>query len=260
MAEILLLNPRKRRRKMSALQRKYFGKRAKNPRKKRRRSLAVARASATRRRRARGGNYGNFRGAIGPSRLTNPRRRKRRILTAAYRTIRRRRRSNPSLRLGSIPNRALSLLKSGGIGASGAIAADLLWGYGKGYLPDFVAGSAIAQYATKLLVAIGVGLLGEKVWRGKGREMAVGAATVTLHDALKAQLQASFPDVKLGEYLTFAPTVGTMEQAGRLLSTGMSGVGEYLSGLPQAVGYETDNSGYYGSGNGDFTGDGLSGY
>lgn len=248
MAEILLVNPRKRRkrtkarRKLSALQKKYFG----GGRRKRRRAVASAAAPRRRRRRK----------STAVARMSNPRRR-RRVITATYRALRRRRRrSNPSLRLGSIPNRAISLLKSGGIGASGALVADLAWGYGKGYLPDFVAGSPLAQYATKLLLAIGVGLVGEKVWRGKGREMAVGAATVTLHDALKAQVQASFPDVKLGEYLTFAPTVGTMEQAGRLMSTGM---GEYLQGLPSAVGYEPDSSGFYGSGNGDFSGDGMSG-
>lgn len=90
--------------------------------------------------------------------------------------------------------------------------------------------------------------------------LAQGAATVVLHDALKAQVQASFPDIKLGEYLTFAPTYGPMEQAGRLMSTGVpNGMGEYMSGLPDQIGYPDSNDGYYGSGDGSYQGDGMSG-
>lgn len=249
MAELLLVNPRKRRkrssarRKMSALQLKYFGK----GRKRRRRTKSRAAASAAPRRRRRSA-----------TRLSNPRRRRRRIVAQAFRTIRRRRRNNPSLRGGlrGLPQTGISLLKSGGIGALGALGLDMVWGQIRDKLPLSVAGSPLAQYAIKLLGAIAVGWVGDKALRGRGRDLAVGATTVVLHDALKAQVAASFPDIKLGEYLTYAPTVGTMDQAGRLLSTGM---GEYLSGLPQGVGYPEDSSGYYGDGNGDFTGDGLSG-
>lgn len=253
MAEILLVNPRRRRkrggarRKMSALQRKYFGKRRSSSRpKRRRRRAAVAVAAPRRRRRARLSN---------PS----PRRRRRRIITQSFRTIRRRRRSNPSFRggLSGLPNTGISLIKSGGVGALGALGLDMVWGYSREALPASVAGSPLAQYTLKLLGAIAVGWIGNKVLRGRGRELAVGATTVVLHDALKAQVAASFPNIKLGEYLTYAPTIGPMDQAGRLLSTGM---GEYLSGLPQGVGYPEDSSGYYGDGNGDFTGDGLSGH
>lgn len=244
MAELLLVNPSKRRRrkrKMSAKQLKYFG----GGRKKRRRARASAAAPRRRRRRSR---------AVAV--MSNPRRRRsRRSITRGFR----RRRRNPSLRgsISSIKNSALPLIQDGTIGAVGAIGLDLLWGYGKTYLPATIAGSALAQYAAKLLGAIVVGMVGDKVMRGKGKAMATGAATVVLHDAMKAQLQASFPTLQLGEYLTYAPTVGSARAAGRLLSTGM---GEYLSGLPQAVGYPDDSSGYYGDGNGAFVGDGVSGY
>lgn len=251
MAELLLVNPRRRkkrksgaRRKLSALQQKYFGK------KRRRRSSTASAAPARRRRRRRSTTVAKY--------ASNPKRR-RRSLTATFRRSRRARRSNPSLRgsLRSIPQTAAGLLRAGGVGAVGALGLDMLWGYGKRWLPASVAGSPIAQYAVKLLGAIAVGMVGDRVLRGKGRELAVGATTVVLHDALKAQVAASFPGIQLGEYLTYAPTVGTMDQAGRLLSSGM---GEYLSGIPQAVGYNAeDASGYYGDGNGDFSGDGLSG-
>lgn len=143
------------------------------------------------------------------------------------------------------------MLKAGGIGAVGALGLDILMGYANPYLPASIAGSAIAQYAVKLAGALAVGMVGGKVLRGRGRDLAVGATTVVLHDALKAQVQTSFPSIALGEYLTYAPTTGVMRRAGRVLSTGMSGVGEYLSGLPNA-----DDNGDW---SGDYTTDGMNG-
>lgn len=241
MAEILLVNPRKRKsrrgkRRMSALQRKYFG----GGRKKRR---AVARAANPRRRKRRKQNV-----YINPS--PRRKRRSRRTLTRGAR-----RRRNPSLRGmgGSVINQVMPTLRAGFIGAAGAIGLDLLWGYGKAYLPASIAGSPLAQYGAKLLGAIAVGMIGGKVLRGRGRDLATGAATVVIHDALKAQIQASFPAVQLGEYLSYAPVTGYMPRAGQLLSTGLSGqVGEYLSGLP----HSEDDQTY----SGDWTGDGMNGY
>lgn len=140
-------------------------------------------------------------------------------------------------------------LKAGAIGATGALGLDLLWGYGAQYLPASIAGSPIAQYAVKLLGALAVGMIGGKILKGKGAALAVGATTVVLHDALKAQIKSSFPSIPLGEYLTFAPTMGTMPRAGRLLSSGM---GEYLSGLPS----QSEDGNY----SGDYTSDGVSGF
>jgi hypothetical protein len=217
MAEILLVNPRRRRRRKSAS-------------KARRRRRSAPRAVRRRRRRS-------------VARIANPRRRSRRSLT---RSVRRRRR-NPSLRgmtAGVVP-----LLKDGFMGASGALGLDLLWGQGKKFLPASIAGSAIAQYAAKLVGAILIGVIGNKLKPGSGRALSVGAATVVLHDAMKAQVAATFPSLPLGEYLTFAPTVGSMQRAGRLMSTGM---GEYLSGLPD----QTDDMSY----SGDYSADGMNGY
>jgi hypothetical protein len=182
----------------------------------------------------------------------NPRRRRsRRSITRSFR----RRRRNPSFRggLSSVKNSVVPTLKAGFTGALGALGLDLLWGYGKTYLPASIAGSAIAQYAAKLAGAILVGMAANKLpipfVRGKGRDLAVGAATVVLHDALKAQLQASFPTLQLGEYLTYAPAVGSMRRAGALLDTGM---GEYLSGIPNDGGGGTaDDMSYTGEWNGD---------
>ncbi len=231
MSEILLVNPRRRgakKRRMSAKQRKYFGKRTKSRRKR----ATVAAAPRRRRRRAR---------AVVAVRRNPSRRRK---LTATFR--RRKRHHNPSLR--NITSGAIPMLKDGFVGAAGALGLDLMWGYGKSYLPASIAGSPLAQYAVKLAGALAVGMIGNKLLRGKGRAMAVGATTVVLHDALKAQIQSSFPSIQLGEYLTFAPTVGTMRRAGRVLSSGAPQMGEYLSGLQDGttntnVQYADDGSG-----------------
>lgn len=224
MAELLLVNPRKRRRKSRRRSRA-----SSSPRRRRRRSVAPR---ARRRRR---------RSVV---RLSNPRRRRRR--TSLTRRFRRRR--NPST-LGGFKSSVVPTLKSGFVGATGALGLDLLWGYSARYLPAQIAGSPIAQYGAKLLGALLVGMVGGKVLRGKGRELAAGAATVVIHDALKAQLKASFPALQLGEYLTFAPVEGHMRHAGPLLDTGM---GEYLNGLPETM----DDMSY----SGEYTSDGVNGY
>lgn len=226
MAEILLVNPRRRKRRKSATR-------------SRRRRHSAPRAHRRRRRRTVARRRHNV--------YMNPRhRRSRRRLTRGYR-----RRRNPSLRgsISGVKNALVPTLKAGLIGATGALGLDLLWGYGSRYLPATIAGSAWAQYAAKLLGAILVGMLGNKLMPGRGRDLAVGASTVVLHDALKAQIRSSFPSVPLGEYLTYAPAVGTMRRAGRLLDTGM---GEYLHGLPNA-----EEDGTYSS---EYTEDSVNGY
>lgn len=237
MAEMLLVNPRRRKRRKTSSRRKTTSRR------RRRRSHAVAAAPRRRRRRAVGYTIGSRpirRRKLNPSR--------RRSLT---RGIRRRRRHNPSLR--GIASGAVPTMKAGFTGALGALGLDLLWGYGKSYLPVSIAGSALAQYAAKLVGALLIGFVGQKVMRGKGQALAVGAATVVIHDALKAQVQASFPSIPMGEYLSYAPAVGVMGRAS-MLDTGVpsSGMGQYLGGLPHTA----DDMSY----SGDYTSDGMNGY
>lgn len=236
MAELLLVNPRRRkRRKMSALQRKYFGKRgarASNPKKRHRRRRHPAMGYTVGSRKIR-------------RRKLNPHRRRHSRSSLVRHAVRRRR--NPSLR--GVTSGVMPMLKSGLVGATGALGLDLLWGYTKQYLPATIAGSAMAQYAAKLVGAMLVGFVGNKVLRGRGRDLAIGASTVVIHDALKAQMQASFPSLPMGEYLSIAPAMGTTQRAGRFLSTG---VGEYLNGLPNA-----EDDGTY---SGDFTSDSINGF
>ena len=203
MASILLVNPRRRRRrKLSAKQRKYFGKRRK------RRSSAVA---------------------------SNPRRRRRRS-NPSYRRSRRRR--NPSIR-GAI-NSVQPTVKSGIVGAVGALGLDVALGYLLSKLPAQLQ-TGYGLTATKVLGAIGVGILGNMVLKGKGNALALGAMTVVLHDEAKKLVVAQFPDVPMGdmgEYMSIGPVVGYDEERG------ISGMGEYMSGTGEYVSDSDDQGGY----------------
>ena len=198
MSEILLVNPRRRKRRLTAKQRKYFGKRRKATRKvarRRRTSVAVK---------------------------VNPRRR-RRSYSVARRSKRRR---NPSLR--GITGTIVPTIKAGVIGASGAIGLDLLIGFLASKLPTQLQ-TGYGLTATKIAGAIGIGMLGGMVMRGRGADLAKGAMTVVLHDELKKVLQAQFPTLQLGEYFSAGPVVGYGYNSQGLLDTGFSGVGEYMS-------------------------------
>lgn len=154
--------------------------------------------------------------------LVNPRRRKRRKSSArrrrrhstrARRSVRRRRhtarrrnfrvrrvrgfRRNPvSLSVGGI----LGNLKAGAMGAVGGVANDLVYGYAKGYLPAQLQ-SGLGRSGAKLLTAALLGWGANKVLKGKGRDLAVGATTVVLHELAKEQLAAMAPNLPLGEYM-----------------------------------------------------------
>ena len=202
MAEILLVNPRKRRRKgkrkMSALQRKYFGKRrtkrarAASPRRRRRRASAVAAAP----------------------------RRRRRSYSVARRISRRRR--NPSVR--GVLSQVMPTAKSGLIGAAGGLVNDVAFGYVKTYLPAQLQ-TGLGRSAAKGLLAVLVGIAVNMVLRGKGRDMAVGAMTVVMHEAAKAQLSTMMPSLPLGEY-----DLGYVDAA-----SVVQGMGTYLSGANDFV-------------------------
>jgi len=158
MSEILLVNPRKRRKHKA---RKRRGARARR------------------------------------SRRTRTVSRKRR---SSFRVRRVRARRNPiSLSVGG----ALGTIKSGAMGAVGALANDLAIGYGKSYLPAMLQ-TGYGLMAVKLGSAVLVGFAADKVLKGKGASLAVGAATVALHDAFKAQLAQMAPNLPLGDYIDFA--------------------------------------------------------
>lgn len=270
MATLMLVNPKRRKRRaksrkrakrsrkgrMPAGLRRYWaakraGKKARSssaPKRRRRRSRSRAVKANPRRRRHRN-----------PSFFGKMRRRRRRHSAVKHR----RRHSNPSLR--GISSSLMPTVKSGFIGALGGLGLDLLWGKTSQYLPASISGSNAAQYAVKLLGAVLVGFVGNYALKGKGRDLAVGAATIVLHDALKATLQAQAPTtfgpggtLGLGLYLNGAgPIVGTATQPFTPITSNdnssyaglgrMGRVGIYMGGLGGSAGdssiYMDDRSG-----------------
>jgi hypothetical protein len=184
-AEMILVNPvrRKRRtsRRMSPLQRRYFGKRRRvsrvrsNPRRRR----SYARVTRARR---------------------NPRRRH------SYRRVTRARRNPGRVRhyasrayhgargfLGGAMGFAREKLLPGVIGAGGALAVDLAWPYAAPYLP-VIATTGVGAAATRLALAIGVGYAGRAVGGKRfGDEVMNGAIIVTLYDVIKGYAVAAEP-------------------------------------------------------------------
>lgn len=216
MAEVLLLNPRRRRRK--------------NPKaRKRRSSRRVALRANPKRRRRRSNPY-----------LINPRRRHRARRRNPYLiNPRRRRRRNPSLR--SIGGEVMPTLKAGFTGALGALGLDVALGYGAQYIPASL-NSGLPLQAVKLLAAVLVGYVGNKVpgLKGHGKDLAVGAATVVIHDSLKSQVASMFPSIPLSGYFNVASFGGSPVVGTPVLTTGMGrydgtlgrlGVYQRLNGL-----------------------------
>ena len=195
MAELLLVNPRRRkRRKASSHRRKHRKTRAR----RRRKAVAIAKV--------------------------NPRRRRRR----SHRVRHHRRKRNPSVR--GVINQIQPAVKAGLIGAAGGLGLSV----GLGYLLDKLPVQLQSGYgltAVKVLGALGVGILGGMVLKGKGNALAQGAMTVVVYDELKKVIMAQFPAVPLGEYMSMAPVVGYDEAAAlEMDSADAEDMGEYLSG------------------------------
>lgn len=201
-----------------------------NPR-RRRKSRTNPRRRASRRnprRRHRAGRVNPIRRYRRRAARRNPHRRHHARRNPIHR-YRRRGRRNPSLRLGSIKAAVMPTIKAGMLGAGGALALDAAWGFVSptvnSWLANYPSIANFAQLAAKLGVAVGVGWAGGHLLRGKGRDLAVGGATVALHDFLKVQLQS------------MAPTI--FGSGGTLALSGYSGMGAYLSGSAPLVGSAT---------------------
>lgn len=189
MPELMLINPRKRRkrRKMTAKQRQYFGKRRKRTRSRSRSITAPAGLSMNPKRR---------------------RRRRARTLSAV-----RRYRRNP-IKFSPMQFVQTTLMPSA-IGAGGALGLDLLMGF----LPLPVAmKTGPMRPVIKLVGAVGIGMLAGMVTnRRTAEQITAGAVTVVLYDTLKGFMQKAMPNLVLGEaeypaleYISPAQTVEGM--------------------------------------------------
>lgn len=131
-------------------------------------------------------------------------------------------RRNPSVR--GVTGLVMPTLKAGFVGAGGALGNDLLWGFAGKWLPDFLK-TGVMRHVTKVGTAVLVGVIGGMAFRGRGTQLAAGAATVAIHDALKEQIIANFPAIPLGDY---DPDLLGYEDAAQHVGEYMNpGVGEF---------------------------------
>lgn len=184
-AELLLVNPRKRRAKKSA-RRPATARRRRNPVKIFRKAPTVA------------------------ARASNPRRRRRRNPVTISRRFSARRRRNP-INIGGVSMGSfMGMLKDAAVGGAGAIGMDMLWARVNGYLPAQIqsipgvlnVGTAVKAFATAV-----VGQLLAKPTRGLSRKAASGALAVQARDAIACVLPQS---MALGYASPAAITQGTM--------------------------------------------------
>lgn len=140
-------------------------------------------------------------------------------------------RRNPSLR--GITGSFMPTIRAGLIGGAGAIGNDILFGQLAKFLPAVLT-TGIARHATKLGSAVLVGALGGMFLKGKGAQLAAGAAAVAVRDAAREQLVVAFPTLPLGDYdpamLGFEDNAQHM---GEYMPTGdfaQVGLGEYMPG------------------------------
>jgi len=173
--------------------------------------------------------------------------------------VRRRRKQNPSLR--GAGGTIMGGVKSGFVGALGALGLDMLYGFAAPKLPSALT-TGPASYLTKALGAVLVGMVGNKLLRGRGRDLVNGAFTVLIHDAAKTAIQQNFPNVPMGEYVNASPIVGygplnatpavpytNQPATGRPLGAYLnmpqsSGMGAYLAGYTTSFVEGDDWTGY----------------
>ncbi len=212
MSQLLLINPRRRRkhrvrarkrrgaRRMTAKQLKYFG-----PRKRR--------VSRSRRRSA-------------PAFLANPRKRKYRRRGRSVSRSARRIGGQIRASFGGIT----SSLKTGVTGGAGAVVVDMAMGQAAQYLPATLTSRYSADgtlnysyYATKAALAIGLGIVGQRYLPGNMKRLAAtgaeGALVVMSYEILRSVLPAN---LTMGY---FNPAIVT--QSGNVTS-----MGKYLSQRP----------------------------
>lgn len=142
-----------------------------------------------------------------------------------------RRRRNPSM--GGIFGGIVPMVKAGAVGAAGALANDVAFGFAKNWLPAALQ-TGYGRAGAKLGFAAAVAWALNKVMPGKGREFAAGAATVIFHELGTSLLNQAAPSLPLGAYednllgYDSAPTVGAYMGQGAYMEKSAA-VGDLLA-------------------------------
>lgn len=206
--ELLLINPRKRKTKTKA--RRAAPKSSGKPARRRTRRAAPVVV------------------------MTNPSPRHRRSRLAAARTrvraVRRKYRRNP-IAPGLSFNGILGMAKDAAIGAGGALAVDIAFGYVKGMLPanmqtPVATGGGLnpLYYVAKGGLAVAIGAFGRKLTK-HAPALAAGSLTVQAYEVMRSMVPMS---INLG-YASAGRVVGA-PRVNR--QTGRVAMNQYVSGLP----------------------------
>lgn len=243
MAELMLVgNPHRRHRRKNARRRRHRNAR-------RRRMPAALRAYWARRNRHHRRNphrvHRRRRNLIAP--IGNPHRRRRRNWIARMGNSRRRRRHHNPMSLRGFTGSIMPTVRAGAWGAAGGLGLDFAWGLVNNQLPgasQYLSNPYVAL-AAKGVLAVAVGAVGGRLFRGRGRDLAVGGMTVVLHDFFRTTLEQLAPAI-FGAGGSFP------------LGAYLSGYGAYLSGAAPIVGTATVPQSYLpfsGAGGGPGAGD-----
>jgi len=209
MAELLLINPRKRRR----------------PAKRATGAKRPARRRVTRR-----NPISNLRSRAVATRRSNPLR--------ARRSSARKRRRNP-IRLGGVGKGLMSGIKDAMIGAAGAVGVDFAMSKLAPMLPAALQrtpGQVGAGDAVKAVVTVLLGNLLSKATKGLSRKMAQGALTVQAHGLISALLPAGmlgfYSPARIVQGTNRVGPIRTQGQVGRYMQPGatalLNGAGAYM--------------------------------
>ncbi len=164
--------------------------------------------------------------------LSNPRKRKsvrkaRKTARKASRRVKRKTsfrfkaRSNPFPSVSGV----VPTLKLAAAGTIGALANDVAFGFVRPKLPAALQ-SDVAVGGLKILSALAIGFIANKVKAGSGRALAIGAATCALHDAARNIIIAKAPN-SMGEYVAMG-SIGEYYFA-------PNSVGEYVGDYPSTA-------------------------
>jgi len=129
----------------------------------------------------------------------------------------------------------MHLLKAGAVGAGGALAVDIGYGFVAGMLPvsmqtktDAATGGAnYMYYAGKGAIALALGAFGGKlVGRDNAARMAAGSLVVMMYELARPLVQSTLPNVNMG-YFSPVPTLGAYRSTA-------PGLGVYRGATPRA--------------------------
>jgi hypothetical protein len=224
MSQLMLVNPRRRKRhtarKMTAKQLKYFG-----PGRRRRRRRTALAVNPHRRRSIRA--------------VATPRRRSRR------RHVTRLRRNPMRFSGGKFSMRRFlnDTLMPASVGAAGALGVNIALGYLTPSLPISLQ-SGLMNTGVKIAGAVAVGMAAGMV-AGKrfGEQAMAGAITVTLYDLFKGYMQTAMPALPLHEYDVNMGWVSPGIQVGPQMSAYVGSDRSY-SGMGMYVGESEHNYSY----------------